>query len=101
MNLTVSDILNKTLLVGITYYTHDEQYIEQKQFWGKVVEVTNEQIILLQNNGETFSLPPDLSSTKPAPLGEYKLRSTGEVVVNPDYIATWLLHRPKENANTD
>lgn len=33
MNLKFEDILGKILLVGITYYTHDEQYIERKQFW--------------------------------------------------------------------
>jgi len=43
-----------------------------------------------------FTLPPDLSSTKRAPRGEYKLHSTGEIVVDPDFIATWNLTKPKE-----
>ena len=49
-----------------------------------------------QKDGTDFTLPPDLSSTKRARQGEYKLRSTGEVVVNPDFLATWNLNKAKE-----
>ncbi|GAB5895435.1 hypothetical protein [Mycolicibacterium mageritense] len=38
--------------------------------------------------GETFTLPPAPESFSPAPPGEYRLRSTGEVVTDPDYLAT-------------
>jgi len=37
------------------------------------------------------SLPPDLRSLKPAPAGEYRLRATGEIVRDPDYLATWVV----------
>ena len=43
----------------------------------------------MQNDGSTLILPGDLSSTRIARPGEYKLRSTGEVVTNPDFLATW------------
>ena len=48
------------------------------------------------NDGEILGLPPDLSSTRIAPPGEYRLRSTGEVVVDPDYLTTWNINRSKE-----
>lgn len=91
MNLKFKDILGKILLVGITYYTHDEQYIEQKQFWGTVISANEQGVVVKQCSGELLPLPPDLSSTEKAALGEYTLRTTGEVVVNPDYLATWSL----------
>lgn len=90
-----SDLLGKVLLVGITYYTHDEQLIEQKQYYGEVVVANEEYVQIRRENGELFALPPDLRSTHPAQPGEYKLRSTGEIVVNPDYLATWQVFRPE------
>ena len=89
--ITFDELIGKVLLVGITYYTHDNEYIEQKQFYGTVTEA-NETIIRVAQMDETeFTLPPDLSSTKRARKGEYTLRSTGEIVVDPDYLATWNL----------
>ncbi len=89
--ITFEEMVGKMLLAGITYYTHENEFIEQKQFYGTVIEA-NESIIRIRQTDKTeISLPPDLRSTKRARSGEYKLRSTGEVVVNPDFLATWNL----------
>lgn len=87
--LAFSDLLGKVILVGITYYTHDKQLIEQKQYHGTVIWADEKGIVVRKANGEEEKLPPDLRSTKPAPPGEYRERSTGEIVVNPDYFTTW------------
>ncbi len=87
--ITFEDLLGKILLVGITYYTADNEFIEQKQFYGTVTEANEYAIRIKQKDGTEFTLPPDLSSTKRARPGNYKLRSTGEVVVDPDFFATW------------
>lgn len=87
--ITFEELLGKVLLVGITYYTHDNEVIEQKQFYGTVTEANSSIIRLKQKDETELTLPPDLSSTKRARPGEYKLRSTGEIVVNPDFFATW------------
>ena len=92
----MDELIGRVLLVGITYYSHDNVYIEQKQFYGTVTEANENIIRVKQKNGVDFTLPPDLSSTKRAPRGEYKLHSTGEIVVDPDFIATWNLTKPKE-----
>ena len=89
--ITFDELIGKVLLVGITYYTHDNEYIEQKQFYGTVTEANETIIRVAQMDGTEFTLPPNLSSTKRARKGEYKLRSTGEIVVDPDYLATWNL----------
>ena len=94
--LSFSDLLEKTILVGITYYTKNGEFIEQKQFWGTVVEANDKQILFRQKNGELFGLPPDLRSTKPAPKGEYRLHSTGEIVVDPDFTSVWNVNRDTE-----
>ncbi len=95
--ITFSDLIGKTILIGLTYYTADDEFIEQKQYWGTVIESNENRIVVMLNDGEILGLPPDLSSTKIAPPGEYRLRSTGEVVVNPDYLTTWNINRPKED----
>ena len=97
-NITFSDLAGKTILIGLTYYTADDELIEQKQCWGTVREASEKGILVQLNDGELFGLPPDLSSTKIAPRGEYRLRSTGEIVLNPDYLTTWNITREKEQA---
>ena len=52
-------------------------------------------IRIIQKDGAELELPSDLSSTKKARPGEYKLRSTDEIVINPDFLATWNVVRDK------
>ncbi|MBR2459920.1 MAG: hypothetical protein IKB34_01640 [Clostridia bacterium] len=87
--IVFSDLVDKIILIGITYYTADNELVEQKQLWGRVVEANEDEILVKLSNGELFELPPDLSSTKLAVPGEYRLRSTGELIVDPDYLSTW------------
>ena len=94
--LSLADLSGKTILVGITYYTKDNEFIEQKQYWGTVIEANDKQILIRQKNGELLSLPPDLRSTKLAPKGEYRLRSTGEIVIDPDFTSEWNVNRNSE-----
>lgn len=94
--LCFSDIVGKTLLIGLTYYSSEDEFIERRQLWGTVTEANESHIYVKQNNGEIFSLPPDLSAISKSPLGEYRLHSTGEVVVNPDFMTTWSITKPKK-----
>ncbi len=87
--LHLSDLIGKVILVGITYYTHDKQFIGQKQYHGTVIRADEDGIIIQKPDGEETWIPPDLRSTKPAPPGEYRERSTGEIVENPDFLTTW------------
>lgn len=87
--ITLEELTGKILLVGITYYTHNNEFIEQKQYYGTVTKANKSIICIQQKDGTEFTLPSDLSSTKRARPGEYKLRSTGEVVVDPDFLTTW------------
>ncbi len=87
--ITFEELVGKVILVGMTYYTKDDQPIEQRQFYGTVTQANESIIRFMQKNGTEFSLPPDLSSAKRARPGKYQLRSTGEIVVDPDFLVTW------------
>lgn len=89
--------IGKHLLVGITYLDHDGNFIEQKQFHGNVVRINEHEGIVLQlhDSDQEYKLPPDLNSLQVAPKGAYRLRSTGEIVVDPDLLTSWTINKPK------
>jgi hypothetical protein len=84
-------VVGKVLLVGLTYLEADGALIEQQQFFGTVVSADSRKGILLslegQRAGEQFKLPPDTRAIEIAAAGEYRLRATGELVIDPDYTA--------------
>jgi len=88
--------IGKHLLIGITYLDHDGNFIEQKQFHGNIVRINEPEgiIIKLHGSGQEYKLPPDLNALHEAPKGEYRLRSTGEIVVDPDLLTIWTLNKP-------
>jgi hypothetical protein len=96
---TTDSLIGKHLLVGITYLDHNDVLVEQVQLHGTITEITKQGITLLQSNGETFSLPPDPESLKPAPAGNYRLRSTGEIVKDPDLLSNWTCIAPPPDEN--
>jgi len=84
------------VLVGITQIGPEDT--EQSQFYGTVIEVSQQDGVLMwlegKRAGETFRLPPDLDAFEPAPPGEYRLRTTGETVSDPDYTTSWTITPP-------
>jgi hypothetical protein len=87
--ITLDELIGKSLLVGITYSPSDSKDAEQKQFFGTVTEASETQSLLACKDGSELSLPSDLSALQRAKRGEYTLRSTGDVVINPDFLAAW------------
>lgn len=88
--------IGKHLLFGLTYVDHSGKVTGQAQFHGDITGVDGRGCIIVRLHGsaEEFTPPPDFDNLKEAPEGEYRLRSTGEVVVNPDYLSWWTIHRP-------
>ena len=86
-------LIGKLVLIGLTYYDHDGNFLEQKQMHGRISSVDGKKGLAIalegSRNGETYWLPPDLRSFREAKPGEYREHSTGEVVVNPDLTTTW------------
>jgi hypothetical protein len=85
-----AELVGKTLLVGITYLDENGEVLDQQQLHG-VIEAAGELIRLRTPAGEIVELPPEI---EPAGPGEYRVRATGEVVVDPDYLATWTVSQP-------
>jgi len=81
-------LIGKRVLIGLTYVENgqDDRH-EQKH--GAVEDVSDEGVAIRLSDGDIYWLPPDLRPWQPAHPGEYRLRSTGEVVVDPDFIANW------------
>ncbi len=89
------DLIGKVILVGMTYYHKNDEFIERKQFWGTIVSVGQNTIVIKQKNGEEFSIPNDERAIEKAKPGEYRLHSTGEVIVDPDFLSTWIVTLPE------
>ena len=89
-----SHYIGKRLLVGITYETQEGDFIRQDQFHGLIVEAGHGGVVIERaDTGERVSLPPQLQQAEP---GEYRLRSTGEIVIDPDYFARWTWKEPPD-----
>ncbi|WP_135459362.1 hypothetical protein [Mycobacterium sp. DL99] len=80
-------LIGARVLVGITYFEAERSV--QTQRHGVVIRCDEEVIEIECPDGEVFTLPPAPEAFSPAPPGEYRLRSTGETVVDPDFLATW------------
>jgi hypothetical protein len=90
-------LLGKYVLIGVTDYASDgKTVLSQEQYHGRIVAADEKVGVKIECEGvwagKTMNLPPDLRSFQLARPGEYRLRSTGEVVTNPDLVATWSVH---------
>ncbi len=83
-------LVGKYVLIGLTTLD-DECVVDQKQIHGYVSRFDEREGIAIKiaHSGKECVFPPDLSSLKLARPGEYRLKTTGEVVIDPDLIATW------------
>lgn len=89
--------IDKHIIIGITRVTADDEPLGQQQTHGDIVAVDEKNGIgiRLAGSDDVYWLPPDLRSIHVAPLGEYRFRSSGEVVVNPDLMTTWTIEAPR------
>lgn len=90
----VASVIGKHLLVGLTHRSLDDQVVSLEQFHGTIDRINLQEglILKLYASGEERSLPPDLSRLEKANAGEYRLKTTGEVVVDPDFTLMWTIY---------
>jgi hypothetical protein len=96
------DYVGKTVLLGVTYLDHNDKTQAQKQWVGTITAFSNKEgiRIKLRDSDEPCALPPDPRGIRKANRGVYKLRATGEEIVDPDYLATWTCVKgPPKDAN--
>jgi hypothetical protein len=92
-------LIGKIALVGITRLASDGTTIKSHgQYYGKIVRADRSAGIVIECegvwSGKTMRLPPMTGVFHPANSGEYRLRSTGEIIKDPDMLATWSITEP-------
>lgn len=100
----IGPYLGKVVLVGVTFCDAEGNGIENKQFWGTVMSLSKHGWIEIATegkdrfgDGELLEIPPILEAANP---GTYRLHSTGETVVNPDFTCTWEIYPPDSESET-
>ena len=85
-------ILGKTVLMALRYLDEEGSLIERRQLVGVIVKADERDGVEVRLSGsragEVFKLPPDTRPFEDARPGKYTLKTTGEVVENPDLILT-------------
>ena len=85
----LAGLVGGRLLVGITYLDDAGRVTAARQFCGRVAEVGGGVVVVDLPDGDRAVLPADASAYEPAGRGSYRLESTGETVVDPDFVTTW------------
>jgi len=84
-----TDYVGKSLLFGIAWFSADEELLDQAEYVGEIVGVDESAIHVVTSSGKEIGLPPQLGALQKAEPGEYTLRSTLEIVRDPDYVAVY------------
>ena len=100
-------LVGRTVLLGLTFATADGEVVEQVQRHGVIQHADRERGIGIRLigpgqpwDGELYTVPPDLRPFTEAAPGAYRLRSTGETIVDPDYTSTWEIRSPSPEEDT-
>jgi len=99
------ELLGKLVIAGFTFLKPDGSLVEQKQLFGRV-EVADRLVGIVlalegSESGRKFTLPPDTRGFKVAAPGHYRLRSTGEVVVDPDYTISYTVSKGRDAGSSE
>ena len=90
-----AELLGTDVLVGVTLVDHAGRVKERRQFHARVVEASVEDgVTLVDTDGCEHWLPLDRAAYEPAEPGEYELRSTGQIVVDPTWLTKWIVKPP-------
>ena len=89
----IAEITQPTTARAQTYLRPDGGIASRFEFHG-TVERVGEGVVEVRraDNGDIFTLPAGSEAYEPAPPGEYRLKTTGEVVVDPDFTCVMTVH---------
>ena len=102
---SLEDTLNKTCLLGLSYFNVAGDQLKQTILAGTVIAVDKEigiTIQLLQHkeakkSKANFILPTNLACLFNAPQGDFHTSTQGVKITNPDYLVTWDIYQTKED----
>ncbi len=80
------------MIAGYKHKKPDGKIVKFEQRHGVIIRVNEKEGIVIQppKGKDIFTLPPDLRGLEKAKSGEYTLKSTGEVITDPDYLSYWV-----------
>jgi hypothetical protein len=97
-DLFAAELLGTDVLVGVTLVDHSGRVTERRQFHAKVVHASvKDGVTLIDADGDEHWLPLNREAYEPAEPGEYELRSTGQVVVDPTWLTKWIVTPPSQH----
>ncbi|MFN8398234.1 MAG: hypothetical protein U0176_26730 [Bacteroidia bacterium] len=85
-------------LIGLTFVDENEAVIEQYQTSGRFKEFDDVLMRLEREDGSIYQVPYDPDTIAYAEPGEYRERSTGRIIVDPDFIIRWTINITKPEA---
>lgn len=101
--MKLDTLLDKTCVIGLSYFDLDGTLLKQTQCCGRVVKTDTDMgiTVQLQHTSATassadFILPPNLAAWFKAPAGRYRNPEGGVDIENPDYLVTWDIHRTQQ-----
>jgi len=119
--MKLTEILNKTCVIGLSYIDGKEQLLKESMLAGKVISAdeqegiqialvnagNNSSIPMTENSNQdddkkakektaVFTLPSSLSAWFIAPEGNYKNEKKEFLIENPDYLVTWNIKQMQE-----
>lgn len=98
----LDDTLNKSCLIGLSYFNFDGELVKQSLLAGVVKTADQENGITIaltqKSDGSSadFMLPSDLRCWFEAPPGEYHTSQEGVKLINPDFLVTWDIYQSKK-----
>jgi len=83
------------VIIGLSYVDKSDNVIETVQLHGRVMRINSTEGIVVQREDkqEEYKLPLDFDAFQPAQSGEYKLNTTGEIIVDPDFTSSWSIKK--------
>jgi len=80
----------KLFLIGLTFVDKNGKIIERYQTHGTVKRLTNDGIFKIRRDDHSiFQIPYDKNTIRLAKDGQYREKTSGEIVDHPDFIMTW------------
>lgn len=80
----------KVFLIGLTFVDQEGEVIEVYQTHGTVSKLTVDGFFKIRREDNSiFTIPYNKDTIKAAKEGEYREKTTGETIKNPDFIMTW------------
>jgi hypothetical protein len=85
--LTYSELVGRSILIGVTWVDEVGQVTGRSEFAGRVIAAAPDGIVVQRSDGHRdFTLPGDTSFIQRAAPGVYRLKSSGEEITDPDFL---------------